>query len=167
MYNGIMNLMNTLEMRYRKNINDNIINNTENEYNITLAVDPITMMMSGLGGVAVGGVLHYENGDMINVILVDGTYLHMSETGKQFVIGHELGHLVCQIEKFRRKDNSRTLHDECEADEYAMKQIGLIKSISGLLELRRIVKFNTDDIDAIKELNKRIINLIIKSVVGC
>ena len=58
MYNNIMNLMNSLEARYYADINDNIIENTENEYNIILAIDPITIAMSGLA-IAAGGLLHF------------------------------------------------------------------------------------------------------------
>ena len=38
----------------------NTIENTENEYNVLLAIDPLTIACSGLS-IAAGGVLHFEN----------------------------------------------------------------------------------------------------------
>ena len=164
MYNGIMNLMDNLEMRYRKDMFDNTIDHTENEYDILLGVDNLTLAMSGIC-IAAGGVLHFET-EQVTTILVDNNYLNMSRTGKRFVIAHELGHIECQIEKFRQQINERNLHDECEADEYAMKQVGLKDAIKGLKEIKRFLKQHNEK-ESVKEINKRIINLIIKSVVGC
>ena len=164
MYNDIMNLMNSLEARYRKDMCDNTIENTENKYNILLAVDPLTIAMSGLA-IAAGGVLHFET-EMVTTILVDGNYLNMTDTGKRFVIAHELGHIECQIEKFRQRITERNLADEFEADEYAMKQIGLKDSIKGLKEIRKFLLLH-GAIDSVKELNKRIRNLRIKAILHC
>lgn len=162
MYNGIMNLMDSLEARYRKDVFDNVINNNENEYNILLGVDNLTLALSGIS-IAAGGVLHFET-EKVTTILVDQNYLNMSRTCKRFVIAHELGHIECQIEKFRQGAVERNLADEFEADEYAMKQVGLKIAIKGLKEIRRFLKANSQS-ESVKELNKRIINLLVKSII--
>ena len=165
MYNNIMNLMNSLEARYYADINDNIIENTENEYNIILAIDPITIAMSGLA-IAAGGLLHFEH-EQIAAILVDEHYLSMSETGKRFTIAHELGHLVCQLEKFRNLGYIRNIDDEFEADEYALEQLGLETTLEGLNEIKNILKENFVPDECLEEINIRIENILNKSMVTC
>lgn len=161
MFNGIMNLMNSLEARYEKDMFDNMIEETENEYNMLLTIDDITIACSGLA-IAAGGVLYFED-KQVTSILVDSHYLQMSEIGKKFTIAHELGHIVCQLEKFK-PGYIRNIDDEFEADEYAVEQLGLEIVIKGLEEVKAILvelECNTNEIDL------RIENLINKSMVTC
>ena len=161
MFNGIMNLMNSLEARYEKDMFDNLIEETENEYNILLTIDDITIACSGLA-IAAGGVLYFED-KQVTSILVDSHYLQMSETGKRFTIAHELGHIVHQLEKFK-PGYVRNIDDEFEADEYAAKQLGLEMAIKGLEEVKAImIKLECD----VTEIDTRIENLMNKSIVTC
>lgn len=165
MFNGIMNLMDSLEARYYMDINDNIIENTENEYNILLAIDPITIACYGLS-VAAGGVLNFEDAQ-VTTILVDNNYLNMSKIGKRFTIAHELGHIVHQIEKFKNGNYVRNIEDEFEADEYAVKQVGLETALEGLNEIRKILEDNFVPDECINEIDIRIENLMNKFMVTC
>ena len=165
MFNGIMNLMNSLEARYYVDINDCIIDHTENEYDILLAIDPMVLSITGLA-VAAGGVLHYPE-KQVTSIIVDDNYLSMSENGKRFTIAHELGHIVCQIEKFRSGSYVRDINDEFEADEYALEQVGLEVALEGLNEIRSILEDNFVPEENINEIDIRIENLINKSMVTC
>ena len=161
MFNGIMNLMNSLEARYEKDMFDNLIEETENEYNILLTIDDIIIACSGLA-IAAGGVLYFED-KQVTSILVDSHYLQMSETGKRFTIAHELGHIVYQLEKFK-PGYVRNIDDEFEADEYAAKQLGLEMAIKGLEEVKAImIKLECD----VTEIDTRIENLMNKSIVTC
>lgn len=161
MYNNIMNLMDSLEERYYKDINDNVIMEDENEYGMILTIDSITVAMSGCS-IAAGGILNFGE-KQIPAILVDYNYLDMSRTAKRFIIAHELGHIECQIEKFKQGNYIRSIDDEFEADEYAMKQIGLEVSLEGLNEIKDLL----DNEDVTEEINLRIENLINKSMVTC
>ena len=162
MYNNIMNLMNSLEERYYKDINDNTIMEDENEYGIILTIDSITVAMTGCA-IAAGGVLDFGE-NQIPSILVDYNYLDMNKTSKRFIIAHELGHIVCQIEKFKQGNYKRTIEDEFEADEYAMEQVGLEVALEGLNSMKELLDY---DKATVEELTRRIENLINKSMVTC
>ena len=165
MFNDIMNLVNSLEARYRVDMFDNIIENTENKYNILIAIDPITIACQGLA-VAAGGMLHFEH-EKIATILVDNNYLNMPGICKRFIIAHELGHLVCQLEKFKTLGYTRSIEDEFEADEYALEQVGLEASIEGLNAIKEILIDMYAADECIEEIDIRIENLMNKSMVTC
>lgn len=166
MFNEIMNLVDSLESRYYVDMCDNTIENTENKYNIMIAIDPITIACSGLA-IAAGGVLNFENGEQVATILLDETYLGMDEEHKRFVIAHELGHLVCQIEKFKAGNYVRNIEDEFEADEYAMEQVGLEVAIETLNEIKSILKEMCTPEECLNEIDERIENLLNKNMVLC
>ena len=171
MFNEIMNLVDSLESRYYVDMCDNIIENTENKYNIMIAIDPIaidpiTIACSGLT-IAAGGVLNFENGEQVATILLDETYLGMDEEHKRFVIAHELGHLVYQIEKFKAGNYVRNIEDEFEADEYAMEQVGLEVTIEALNEIKSILKEMCTPEEYLNEIDERIENLLNKNMVLC
>ena len=156
MYNYIMNLMESLEERYYQDINDNAIMEDENDYGMLLTIDSITVAMTGCS-IAAGGILDYGE-KQIPTILVDYNYLDMSKSVKRFIIAHELGHIECQIEKFKQGNYTRCIDDEFEADEYAMKQLGLEVALEGLNAIKDLF----DDEEKTEEINTRIENLINK-----
>jgi len=163
MYKNIMNLMNSLEERYHKDITDNTIENTENEFNILLAIDPITIACSGLS-IAAGGVLHFEN-EKVPAIMVDHIYLNMNKSDKSFIIAHELGHLVCQLDKFKATGYTRNIEDEFEADEYALRQVGFKTTIKALINVTGILANNYASKEQLNEMKLRIKNIINKSMI--
>ena len=161
MYNNIMNLMNNLEERYYQDINDDTIMEDENEYGMILTIDSMNVAMTGCS-IAASGILNFGD-KQIPAILVDYNYLDMSQTAKRFIIAHELGHIECQLEKFKSGNYIRNIEDEFEADEYAMKQVGLEVALEGLNTIKELV----DDEQVTEEIDLRIENLINKSMVTC
>ena len=160
MYKNIMNLMNILEAEYRKDNSNYCIDANENDYGIILAINNFIYLKGGLIGF--GGIMHNSDESYTPIIMVDNYYLNMSEEGKKFTVAHELGHLECHIEKFIMGDGTRDINNEFEADEYALKHLGLEISLKGLNEFKDIVMQNyklNEDHPSIQEINLRIENL--------
>ena len=76
-------------------------------------------------------------------IIVDDNFMELSQPTKEFIIQHEIGHLVNShvytMKKFiKRNMSSKVSDDEREADEYSCLKVGKENTISALKEILRI-----------------------------
>ena len=90
----------------------------------------------------------------------------MSKSDKSFIIAHELGHLVCQLDKFKTIGYTRNIEDEFEADEYALRQVGFKTTIKALINVTVILAKNYASEEQLNEMKLRMKNVINKSMIN-
>lgn len=106
----------------------------------------------------------FTNGYYVPIIITDGYFRLLSEDTQRFAIQHELGHYNLQPEIFE-DETKRNDTLEFEADEYAMNIVGKEIAIKGLEEIKELlitIHFGKDNKECIKELDRRIYNLMNK-----
>ncbi len=90
------------------------------------------------------------------LIVTDNLYDELSENTKRFIILHELGHFKFQLDKLRDSNNyKRNIEYECQADMYAVPELGKENVIKALNEIKNIVFIP----ESSHEIRKRIKNI--------
>lgn len=126
----------------------------------------------GCYGIAITGlVLLTIEGvdDYVPAIIMDNDFEELSDNTKRFIIAHELGHYNHHISKITNPNYVRDINDEFEADEYAASKVGFQSAVFALEELQdKLDEISCGmNIAGIEEVEKRIENILSKSMVTC
>lgn len=121
-------------------------------HDIKLTVDSDAVIAAGVRF----GMSHYvvKNNKMYYTIVLEDICKDMGSDLSQFIIYHELGHFVNEVfGKYFIFNNGRQLQNEMNADLYAVRQIGVRRTLNALYILS-----SQKGIDR-KEIRKRIHNI--------
>jgi len=120
-------------------------------YEVKLSVDSDAIRATGLRF----GMTHYyiKNNEMYFSIILEDECINLGSSLCQFIIHHEIGHLVNEVFGKYFIFNNRNLQNEMNADIYAARMIGAKKALEGLTILSC-----QEGIDR-KEIKKRIQNM--------
>ena len=171
MLNNIVNLLNGLEERKFESEADAVTEKDINEYGMVLIRNNDILMYNGLA-IACMAVLNFETMEnYVPMIVVDDSFMGLSEGCKLFTIAHELGHYNRHLtdEILLNPEYVRNLEHEFEADEYAAMQVGLANAIAGLQELKHALDVASDGLNeyGMEEMDIRINHLMEKFMVTC
>ena len=158
MLNNIMNLLNNLEERELSEENPVGMVDYYEEIDMIAFKSTFFFDLSGLR-MSACTLIQVEEGKFVPAIMISSEFDEVNENTQRFFIAHELGHLALHQEVFTNPNYVRDINDEYQADEYAVKLIGLEATIKGLEDYHNYVLNEACDIIAANEAEMRLENL--------
>ncbi len=110
---------------------------TINNFKVLYLYNPFVVMAYG-SSVA---FCAYVQDPLQLVIFVDDDFMHMSDSTKEFIIKHELGHFL----NGHKYTGTRNIKQEIEADAYAVSKTSKRTGIKALKELKKVLGNLFDD----------------------
>lgn len=120
--------------------------NTSNEYTVNYLYNPFALLLRGYKA----AMCSYDPWCKVVTIFVDDFFIGLEPVVQDFIIEHEIGHVV--MSHYCMSALDRDINQEFEADNYALGVVGKDNAYASLTSLCRLVKNRKSR----KEINKRI-----------